>query len=107
MRSGLLIIVIPIGIAMCLGLLARVYGDAASAALSEDARIAIEVRCGIEHDRAARDCRSLLKKLYRSGSLDPDKTLRTYCDRVKNALWGGSRPAQPEVCLKRYGRWQS
>jgi hypothetical protein len=105
MRYGLLIL----GIAVCIGLyqgwFALAYDHATSAALSEDAREAIDVRCQALHGRAARECRSMLKKLYLAGALDPDKTLRTYCDSVKSARWGGSRPDPPEVCVERYGGW--
>jgi hypothetical protein len=107
MRYGLLVLGIAICMGMCQGWLARGYDHATTAALSEEARVAIEIRCQVQDGRAARECRSLLKKLYLAGSLDPDKTLRTYCDSVKNAWWGGRRPAPPELCVQRYGGWQN
>ena len=106
MRFGLLVL----GIAVCIGLyqgwFARAYDHATTAALTEEARLAIDVRCQVQPTRAARECRALLKKLYLAGSLDPDKTLRVYCDSVKTSRWGGSRPAPPKVCVQRYGGWQ-
>lgn len=106
MRYGLLVLGIAVGIGLYQGWFARVYENATTAALSEDARLAIEVRCQAQQDRAARECRSMLKKLYLAGSLDPDKSLRTYCDSVRTARWGGSRPAPPELCVRRYGGWR-
>ncbi len=87
------------------GWLARTYEDAITAALTEDARLAIDVRCRGQ-SRPARECRSTLKRLYLSGSLDPDRTLRTYCDSVKTARWGSGLSAPPGVCVERYGGWQ-
>jgi len=106
MRYGLLVLGIAVFIGLYQGWLARAYDYGTTAALTEEARVAIDVRCQIQDDRAARECRSLLKKLYLAGSLDPDKTLRAYCDSVKTARWGGRRPAQPEVCVQRYGGWR-
>jgi hypothetical protein len=106
MRVGLLIL----GIVVCIGLLqgwfARACEHATTAALSEEARVAIEVRCRDQSGRAAHECRSLLKKLYLARSLDPDTTLRTYCDSFRTARWGGSRPQPPAVCVQRYGGWK-
>lgn len=106
MRYGLLVL----GIALCIGLFqgwfARACDHATRAALSEDARLAIELGCENREGRAARECRSMLKKLYLAGSLDPDKTLRSYCDSIKNARWAGEPPAPPEVCVRRYGGWR-
>jgi hypothetical protein len=106
MRSGLLVI----GILACIGLahvlLAGAYRDAIDAALTEDARVAIEVRCQSRQERAARQCRRTLKKLYLAGALDPDKTLRAYCDSVRDSQWGGGHPPPPEVCVRRYGGWR-
>jgi hypothetical protein len=105
MRYTLLVL----GIIVCLGLyqgwFAQAYDKATTAALSEKAGLAIDVRCRSQDGRAARECRAMLKKLYLSGSLDPDRTLRVYCDSVKNARWGGSRPAPPKLCVELYGGW--
>jgi hypothetical protein len=105
---------VVLGIAGCIGLgiglhrgwFSRAYDQATTAALTEDARLAIDVRCQGEDTRASRECRATLKRLYLSGSLDPDRTLRTWCQEFKTARWGGSRPAPPEVCVQRYGGWQ-
>jgi len=106
MRYGLL----ALGIAACIGLyqgwLAGAYDQASTAALTDEARLAIDVRCRDQDGRAEIECRAMLKRLFLSGSLDPDKTLRAYCDSVKQARWGGSRPRAPEVCVERYGGWQ-
>ena len=89
------------------GWFARVYDELITAALSEEARLAIEVRCQerVQGSPSDRECRAMLTKLYFSGSLDPDKTLRSYCDSGKNEHWGGRRPDPPEVCVERYGGW--
>ena len=106
MRYGLLIL----GVAVCVGLyqgwFAQAYDEATTAALSEEARLAIDVRCQSRDSLARSKCRATLKKLFLSGSLDPDKTLRAYCDLVRDARWDGSRPPPPEVCVQRYGGWQ-
>lgn len=106
MRYGLLVL----GIAVCIGLsrgwLAAACDHVTTAALSEEARLALHVGCRGREGRAARECRDMLKKLYLAGSLDPDKTLRSYCDSIKNARWGASRPPPPEVCVERYGGWR-
>jgi hypothetical protein len=106
MRYGLLVLAVVAGIALHQGWLAMAYDHAANAGLTEDARLAIDVRCQGQADRAARECRSMLKRLYLAGSLDPDRTLRVYCDSVKTARWGGSRPTPPDVCVRRYGGWR-
>ena len=105
MRYGLLVL----GIAVCIGLyeswFAPAYDRATTAALTEEARLAIDVRCQVHARRAARECRTTLKKLYLTGSLDPDKTLRAYCDAVRTSRRGGSRPEPPKICVQRYGAW--
>jgi hypothetical protein len=106
MRYGLLVLGVLVCIGLYQGWFERAYDHAASAALTEEARLAIELSCQAQTSRAARECRSRLTKLYLAGSLDPDKTLRTYCDSVRTARWGGSHPAPPKVCVKRYGGWQ-
>jgi len=107
MRTGILVV----GLALCIGVYQGWHASENArvnpAALTPEARLAIDARCGGKDDRAARECRRLLKRLYVARSLDPDKTLRTYCDAVKNARWGGSRPAPPKVCAERYGGWES
>jgi len=106
MRYGLLVLGLAVCIALYQGWFARAFDYATTAALSEEARLAIDVRCQNQVGRAARDCRNVLKKLYVAGSLDPDKTLRFYCDSVRTARWGGSRPKPPRVCAQRYGAWE-
>lgn len=106
MRYGLLALSIAVCIGLYQGWFAGACDHATTAALTEEARIAIEVGCQGLDGRAARQCRSMLTKVYLAGSLDPDRTLRSYCDSVKNARWGGSRPAPPEVCVQRYGGWE-
>jgi len=105
MRIGLLILSIFVCIALSQGWIARSYHHATSRALSEDARLAIKLRCGKSGNRAVAECRAMLTKLYLSGSLDPDKTLRAHCEAVKNSRWGGSRPTPPKLCVRRYGGW--
>jgi hypothetical protein len=106
MRYGLLVLAIGIGLGLSQGWIARAYDQAISAALTDDARLAIEIRCEGQTGRSARECRSMLKRLYLGGSLDPDTTLRTYCDSVKHARWGGSLPPPPKLCVQRYGGWR-
>jgi len=106
MRYGLLVLGIIMGVGLYQAWFGRVFDHVTTAALSDDARLAIDVRCQAQEGRAARECRGMLKRLYLAGSLDPDKTLRSYCDSVKSARWGGSRPAPPEVCVQRYGGWR-
>lgn len=106
MRYRLLVL----GIVVCLGLyqgwFARAYDKATTAALTEEARLAIDLRCQGQNGRAASECRALLKKLYLSGSLDPGRTLRVYCDSGKNAQWGGSRSAPPKLCVQLNAGWR-
>ena len=105
MRYGLLILGVAVCIALHQGWFAQAYERTTTAALTDEARVAIDLRCRDQSGRAAQECRSLLKRLYLAGSLDPDRTLRVYCDSVRTALWGGSRPAPPDVCDERYGGW--
>lgn len=104
----LLLVVVPIAIGVGLhqGWFHQAHERAATAALSDDARLAITVRCQGRHTAAAKECRTLLRKLYLAGALDPDKTLRQYCDSVRDAPWGGQRPTQPALCIERYGVWR-
>jgi hypothetical protein len=100
MRYGLL----ALGIAVCIGLHQIWLAHATEAALSDDARLAIELRCQDRHGGAAADCRRLHEKLYLAGTLDPEKTLRAYCTLAGTVRWG-TRPAPPELCVQRYGGW--
>ena len=106
MRYRLLVLGIVVSLGLYQGWFARAYDRATTAALTEEARLAIHVRCQGQDGRAASECRALLKKLYLSRSLDPDRTMRVYCDSVKNARWGGSRPAPPKSCVQLYGGWR-
>jgi hypothetical protein len=105
MKIGFLFLCLAISIGLYQGWFARAYDHLTSVALSEDARTAIEVRCGVDDDSAARECRAMLKRLYLSGSLDPDKTLRAWCDSVKTSRWGGGYAKPPRLCVRRYGGW--
>jgi len=110
MRIGLLVAGLTAGLLLCVGLasgwITRTWDHATEAALEEDARLALDLRCGQKPGPEHDECRAVLKRLFLSGSLDPDKTLRTWCDSVKHARWGGSRPPPPKVCLQRYGGWR-
>jgi hypothetical protein len=107
MRYGLVMLGSAVCMGMCQGWLSRAYDHVTTAALTQDARLAIDVRCRVKDDHAARECRSTLKRLYLARALNPDITLRTYCDSVKHAWVGGARPAPPELCVQRYGGWQA
>ena len=106
MRYGLLAlsIVLVAGFGYCSHSVAREH---ATAALSDDARTAIEVRCDFQAAPAASECREMLTRLYAAGRLDPDKTLRVYCNEVKQSGWGNHTPKQPRLCRERYGDWGS
>ncbi len=104
MRYGLLVLAI-LGCVAGTVLFFRAYDDVTTAALSDDARLAVDVGCRGKNGYAKRECRAMLKKLYLSRSLDPDKTLRAYCDSIKSARWGGSSPPPPRLCVERYGGW--
>lgn len=110
MRIGLLVAglvaALVVGIGLGQGWLGRAYERATEAALDEDARLALDLRCGQKPGREHDECRATLEKLFLSGSLDPNTTLRTWCDSVKHARWGGSRPPPPEVCVRRFGGWR-
>jgi len=95
-------------VAACIGLQQAWFAcdRVVDSALSEEARLAIELRCGQPQARAADECRRVLTRVYLSGSLDPDKTLREYCDSIRTGRWGGTRPAPPEICAQRYGGWR-
>jgi hypothetical protein len=105
-RYALPVLGISIGVALAVGGFTRACDRATTAALSEEARVAMEVGCRGREGHAERKCRDMLKRLYLGGSLDPDKTLRAYCEEMKNARWGGGHPPPPEVCVRRYGGWR-
>lgn len=109
MRQSIIVVGTVMGtvvgtVALGLGL-AILAGPCGVAALDEDARLAIELGCEDRADRAQDQCRARLRKLYLSRALDPDKTLRAYCERVRDARWGGARPSPPRLCVERYGGW--
>ena len=92
--------------ALAFGWLGWNWERAATAALDDETLTAIEVGCRGYTGRTARECRSLLKRLYLSGSLEPGRTLDAYCASVENAAWGGGRrPAPPPVCVERDRGW--
>jgi hypothetical protein len=101
MRSGLLVLCIALVAVLAQGWLARVQRDA----LSEDARVAIELGCQRRQGLDERRCRSMLERLYLAGALEPDRTLRSYCDSVKAAYWGHPHASPPPLCTQRYGGW--
>ena len=102
MRHGLLALAAASGIAAAVG----VYAYANHAALSDSAELAIELRCESQSGAPARECRKLLRRLYLAGSLDPETTLRSYCDAFRAARWRGRRPRPPAMCAERYGGWK-
>ena len=107
MRNRLLAATIAIALALGLHLAWRAgaFEGALDGALSADARLALEVGCRGRSPRATGECRDMLRKLYLAGSLDPEKTLRAYCDEVRDSHWGGSRPPPPKLCVERFGGW--
>ena len=98
---------IALGIAACIGLHQAWLASAAPLALSEEARLAIELRCEGRQGRAGRECRALLERLYLARTLDPERTLRAHCSRAKMIEWGTRPPAAPALCVERYGGWQN
>ena len=106
MRTGILVPGLALCIALACAWLAGPMDHITARALTDDARLAIDVRCRDHDDSASRECRDTLKRLYLSGALDPDKTLRTYCDSVRSGRWGGSQPPPPSLCVERYGGWK-
>jgi hypothetical protein len=102
MRNGL----IAVGIAVLIGLQHVWLRHAAQAALSDDARLAIELRCQGREGHEARKCRKLLEKLYLAGRLDPEMTLRAHCTPLETVELGARPPSPPALCVERYGGWQ-
>ena len=100
-------ILIALGIAAGIGLHQAWLASAASLALSDEARLAIELRCEGRQGRAGRECRELLEKLYLARTLDPERTLRAHCTRSRMIEWGARPPAAPALCVERYGGWQN
>lgn len=100
MRHGL----IALGVAIAVGLLHGWLTHATDSALSEDARVATELRCQDRAGSAASDCRELHEKLYLAGALDPERALQAHCTPLRTVEWG-RRPAPPALCVERYGGW--
>ncbi len=105
MRYVLVVLALVGGIGLVHACSQRLVELAPGSGLTEDARLAIEVRCRDHNSQASRQCRSVLKRLYLAGTLDPDTTLRDYCAEVEAAPWGGRRPPPPALCVERYGGW--
>lgn len=99
-------VLLALGIAVCVAFHHAWLAHAAEAALSEEARLATELRCKGREGHAASDCRRLLEKLYLAGTLDPERTLRAHCTPVRMIEWGARPPAPPALCVQRYGGWQ-
>ena len=102
MRKGL----IAVGIAVCIGLHHVWITHVAEAALGDDARLAIELRCEVRQGYEGRKCRKLLEKLFLAGRLDPERTLRAYCTPLEIVELGTRPPAPPPLCIERYGGWR-
>lgn len=100
-------VLLALGIAACIALHQTWLSHVAGTALSDDAHLAIELRCKGRQGGAARDCHVLLEKLYLAGTLDPEKTLRTYCAPSRLVQWGARRPARPALCDRRDGGGRS
>ena len=107
MRYALIILGIGVAIGLSQGWFVAGYDRATTMMLSDEARLAIEVRCGTQTGRSALECRSMLKKLFLSGALEPDRSLRAYCAEVKQSPWGGGHPPPPAICVERYGGWRA
>ena len=72
---------------------------ATAGSLGEEARLAIDVRCGEADGGAARACRTRLERLYAAGALEPDRTLRLRRFKFKFPILPGNR-ANPNQKLK-------
>jgi len=105
MRHAIIVIALACATVLYQGWLGPACEQVTTAGLSDEARLAIDVRCRGRDDRGGEECRQRLKRLYLSGALDPDKTIRAWCASVKTAGWGGTRPTPPRVCVERYGGW--
>lgn len=105
MRYGLRVLGIALGIGLTLVGLIWAHGYATKAALTDEERLAIEIRCPDETTREGRKCRRMLTKLYVAGALEPDTTLRAYCESVRTMRWQASQARPPRICVERYGGW--
>jgi len=105
MRYRLQTLGIALGIGLTLMGLIWAYGSASQAALTDEARLAIEVRCPDETTREGRKCHRMLTKLYVAGALEPDTTLRAYCESKRTMMWQASQARPPRICVERYGGW--
>jgi hypothetical protein len=47
----------------------------------------------------------MLTKLYVAGALEPDTTLRAYCESERTMRWQASQARPPRICVERYGGW--
>ncbi len=77
--------------------------DLAGASLDADAHRALDLRCGAPEHRASHACRARLGRLFASGALDPERTLRAHCEEIVAAPWGRAHPAPPPICSERFG----
>ena len=105
MRHGIVAAAILATLIVLPQMLGLIYEHATNAALSDDAQLAIELRCRDQPAAAARECESMLKRLFLAGSLEPDQALQSYCESYRDGRWGGSRPEPPRVCVQRFGGW--
>jgi len=105
MRTELRVLGIALGIGLTLVGLIWAYGSATKAALTDEGRLAIAVRCPDETIREGRKCHRMLTKLYVAGALDPDTTLRAYCESKRTRVWQASQARPPRICVERYGGW--
>jgi hypothetical protein len=103
MRYGLLVV---LGVPACIAIHQIWISSATEAALSEEARLATEIRCEGRVGEEASKCRKLHERLYLAGTLDPEKALRDHCTRDTTVEWGRRPPAPPELCVERYGGWK-
>ena len=106
MRTGLLAMGTAAFVGLHLAWLVPAYDRATGVGLSDEARVAIELRCKGRVGHAASECRRLLEKLYLAGTLDPERTLRAHCTPLKTIGWGARPPAPPALCVERYGGWR-
>jgi hypothetical protein len=105
MRYRLRVLGIALGIGLTLVGLIWAHGYATKAALTDEERLVIEIRCPDETTREGRKCHRMLTKLYVAGALEPDTTLRAYCESERTMRWQGSQARPPRICVERYGGW--